>query len=321
MTGPTDKPEGILLVDKPSGMTSHDVIDRIRKLVGIRRVGHTGTLDPMAEGLLVVCIGSATRVVQFLTGLSKDYTGVIRLGAFSSTYDAEGSIVAQSLPLPGDERMIEAAMRRQVGWRSQLAPPFSAVKVRGKKLYEYARQGQEVPQRARRVQISSFDLVEYVEPEVRFSARVGSGTYIRAMAQDLGVELQCGAYLASLRRERVGNFSVADAPKLAEFVKIPDLVGERMLGLAEALIHMPKITIAPQIEQSVLNGRGFTTRDILACETIPKPAETSVVMNSQGKVLSIVRGEPVAKNSKNREEESAANGDLYFRPVRVLGRE
>jgi tRNA pseudouridine55 synthase len=324
-----EQSEGVVLIDKPRGMTSHDVVDRVRKTAGMRRVGHAGTLDPMAEGLLVVCLGPATRIVQFLTQLTKEYIGTIRLGAISSTYDAEGAIVPQPHPLPDDPAAVAEAMNRMRGWRTQLAPPYSAVKVRGKKLYQYAREGGEVPHKTRKVHVLQFELIEYLEPDIRFRACVGSGTYIRSLAHDLGVEFQCGAYLASLRRVRVGGFSIDDAVPLVALMRDPDLLAHRLIGVTDALSHMPKITVGREVEQAVLNGRGFTTREIHFCEALPRPSEESLVLSAEGKALSVVRGELVPVNSRpenadaddpRRVEEAAGVRLLYFRPVRVLGR-
>lgn len=325
----TEKISGVVLIDKPRGMTSHDVVDRVRKITGIRRVGHAGTLDPTAEGLMLVCIGGATRIVQFLIDLPKQYSGTIRLGSISSTYDGEGSIKEQDQPLPRDSSMIEEAMNDQIGWRLQMAPPYSAVKVRGKKLYQYAREGLEVPQKHRKVRIYRFDLGEYSPPEIRFTTRVGSGAYVRAMAHDLGLQLQCGAYLSSLRRDSIGAFPLSDAAALAELVRSPTLLKERMIGIVEALAHLPRITVAPEIERAVLNGRGFTSDEILNCEVLPRPTEASLVLNTSGKVLSVVRGEVIARARGLRAAGAAdppsrgkaePGHPLYFRPVRVLGR-
>lgn len=321
----TPAPDGVILVDKPAGMTSHDVVDRIRKVARTRRVGHTGTLDPMATGLLVICLGAATKIVPFLTGVGKEYTGRIRLGAFSSTYDAEGEIVAQDQSVPSEEKPIREAINRQLGWRMQLPPPYSAVKVAGKKLYEYARRGEEIPQRPRRVWIERFEMLEYREPEIRFFARVGSGTYIRSMAHDLGIDLGCGGYLSELRRTAVGHFRVEDAATLAEFIENPEILPIRLLGLGEALAHLPKITVSERIERDILNGKGFTTRDILMSEILPQADETMVVVNEKGRVLSIVRGEPLEfAPATPARIGSGEPGDplmLFFKPVRVLGRE
>jgi tRNA pseudouridine55 synthase len=314
-----------VLVGKPRGLTSHDVVARIRRIAGTRRVGHAGTLDPMAEGLLVVCIGASTRIVQFLTGLPKEYTGVIRLGACSSTYDAEGLISSQGMPLPSDEAPIRRAMASQLGVRLQLAPPYSAIKVRGKKLYEYARSGEPVPERHRQVRIDRFDLIDYGEPEIQFFARVGSGTYIRSMAHDLGVDLGCGAYLAALRRESVGGFRLDEAAPLDLLLEHPGLLPENLLSVPRALAHLPTITVGSSIEEAVLHGRGFTTREILSCEILPQPAQLSLVLNTRGEALSVVAGEWIEPEPPAEEGEgSVPGGDvdraLFFRPLRVLGR-
>lgn len=326
MTSPfAETPEGVLLVAKPRGMTSHDVVSRIRRIAGTRRVGHAGTLDPMAEGLLVICIGPATRIVQFLTGLSKEYSGVIKLGAVSSTYDAEGMISPQSQPLPAGEETIRRAMTSQVGLRLQLAPPFSAVKVRGKKLYEYARRGEPVPERHRQVRIDRFDLVDYRPPEIRFFARVGSGTYIRSMAHDLGADLGCGAFLSALIRESVGGFHLTEGLPLEFLMQNPEALPGNLMGLPEALGHLPKITVAAPTEQAVLHGRGFTTREILSCEALPRPAQPSLVLNTRGEALSVVSPEWLDEADETGgevNEPAVADPErpLFFRPLRVLGK-
>jgi tRNA pseudouridine55 synthase len=313
---------GIILIDKPRGMTSHDVVARLRRVAGNRQVGHTGTLDPMADGLLIVCIGPATRVAQFLVGLDKIYVGGITLGAISSTYDAEGTIVAQSRPLPKDADLVRAAMARQVGELIQLPPSYSAIKVRGKKLYEYARDGEPVPQKPRPVKIMHFDLVRYAPPEIHFMAKVGSGTYIRSMAHDLGVALECGAYLSQLRRIQVGAFSVDQAILLETLIAEPSLLPHHLLSIPEALGHMPKITILPLLDKAILNGCPFTTRDILEFDGILSSGQPTLVVNTLGRALAVVQPEPErAKNSADTaEEEPPALGStpFLFRPLRVL---
>jgi tRNA pseudouridine55 synthase len=324
MREPSEAPQGVILVGKPKGLTSHDVVARIRRLAGTRRVGHVGTLDPMAEGLLVVCIGPATRVVQFLTGLPKEYIGVIKLGAVSSTYDAEGLISAQSQPLPHDVETIRKAMAAQLGMRLQLAPPFSAIKVRGKKLYEYAREGGEVPERHRQVRIDRFDLEDYCAPEIRFFARVGSGTYIRSMAHDLGADLGCGAYLSALTRTSVGGFHLAEALPLEFLMENPGMLEEQLLTLPQALAHLPKITVNDSTEAAILHGRGFTTREILFCDGLPRPEETSLVLNTRGEALSVVSAEWLPDSGEGEDVSETEPGVdlerlLFFRPLRVLG--
>lgn len=361
---------GALLINKPKGMTSHDVVDRVRRIARTRRVGHAGTLDPMAEGLLVVCVGPATRIMQFLTGLTKDYSGSIRLGACSSTYDAEGEIVPQSAAPPDSAEMVAEAMSRQMGWRAQLPPPYSAIKVNGKKLYEYARRGEVVPQKPRRVRIMRFDLIRYVSPDLEFFARVGSGTYIRSMAHDLGADLGCGGHLIQLTRDRVGHFELREATTLAELIEYPELIGRALLDIPTALRHLPRITVSERVERDVLNGRGFGTADIQFCDELPRAREETLVVSESGRALSVVRGEtfgprlvaedseteglegagaesyeasgadaganlgedamethaephaePDAETYADGEPMPARGGELFFRPIRVLGRD
>ncbi len=312
MTQPT--PNGILLIDKPRGITSHDVVDRIRRVAGTRRVGHAGTLDPLASGLLVVCVGAGTSVAQFLTGLDKDYLGAARLGAISSTYDAEGEITEHPGELPRAEEL-EAVMLAQTGSRMQLPPPHSAVKVGGRKLYDYARRGEVVPIKPRQVRIVLFDLLHYEPPLARFHARVGSGTYIRSMVHDAGLALGCGAYLNELRRTRVGGFTVDQAIELEHLRAEPDLLPARLLNISEGLVHLPKLTIEPAMETAIRNGRPFATRNILEFEGILSPGQPVLVIDSSGRALSVALPEPAS------EEEAPALGvaaDLIFKPVRVL---
>jgi tRNA pseudouridine55 synthase len=298
-------PDGVLAVDKPRGMTSHDVVGRLRRLTGTRRIGHTGTLDPLATGLLLICLGPATRIAQFLTGLDKVYTGTMTLGAISATYDAEGDITAQERPLPG-EAELRGAMAAQLGERMQLPPPYSAIKVAGKKLYEYARAGEAAPAKPRLVRIARFDLLRYDAPRAEFSARVGSGTYIRSMAHDVGLALGCGGYLSALRRTRVGAFDVEDAVTLEALEQEPALVAARLMGLTEALGHMPKITLQPAAERVVLHGGSFETRDILEFEGVLRAGQPLLVLDEQGRALSIAQGE--TRRAGEDEEAGDAGG-------------
>ena len=324
----TPSPSGIVLIDKPRGMTSHDVVNRMRRVAGLRQVGHVGTLDPMADGLLIVCVGPATRIARFLVGHDKIYQGTITLGAMSSTYDAEGDIIAQDRPLPDDAQALREVMRRQVGERVQLPPPYSAIKVKGKKLYEYARNGEPVPQKPRNVRVMRFDLMHYHPPHIEFEARVGSGTYIRSMAHDLGLDLGCGAYLSQLRRTHIGHFSVEEAVPLETLVREPLLLPTHLLSLTEALGHLPKITVHVGIEGAILNGRPFTTRDILEFDGILTPGQPVLVINPSGRVLSIVTPEPEPPEEGVCEGGGAVSDaewvlgatPLIFRPMRVFNR-
>lgn len=312
------QPEGVLLIDKPKGLTSHDVVARVRRIAQMRQVGHTGTLDPMATGLMAVCLGRATRISQFLVGLDKDYRGTIRLGAVSSTYDAEGQVTEQEdRPLPTEEAALKTAMQHQLGMRSQLPPPHSAVKVNGRKLYEYARNNEPVPQKPREVFIQRFDLLDYQAPDLRFEARVGSGTYIRSMAHDLGIELGCGGVLTELIRTRVGNFALEHTVSLQTLLDDPDTLFANLLTISQALGHLPKLTLSEHKIAPVLHGQSFTTRDIEAFDGILTADAPIVVLDSRGRALSITRPEPLDESGVDA---SLGEMQFLFKPIKVLAR-
>lgn len=209
---------GILLVDKPRRMTSHDVVDSIRKITGIRRIGHAGTLDPLAEGLLIILIGSATkRQEEFMAG-EKEYIATIHLGATSDTDDAEGTIeeipgLASQAPARPD---IENALKNFTGEIEQTPPAYSAVKVSGQRAYQAARRGTPLSLTPRTVTIREVQIIEYTWPFLQLRVVCSPGTYIRAIARDLGKTLGCGAYLKALTRVRSGNFTLEQASPLAD---------------------------------------------------------------------------------------------------------
>ena len=214
---------GILLIDKPAGLTSHDVVYGVRRAIGVKRVGHAGTLDPLATGLLIVLIGRATKISQFLTGLDKSYEGTMQFGIETDSHDAEGNIVAQrdvhGLTL---ERVREVAATFK-GDIMQMPPMFSAKKFNGKPLYKFARRGEIVERRANLVTVSKFEISSLSASgcDANFMVCCSKGTYVRTLVHDLGQALGCGAHLSALRRTMVGNFSVANAHPLAEICAMP----------------------------------------------------------------------------------------------------
>lgn len=213
----SDSPlQGVLLVDKPAGWTSHDVVARVRRLTGQRRIGHTGTLDPAATGLLVLCLGSATRLVEYLTAHDKRYTGEICLGTTTDTLDAEGNVTAVRPVAAVDEALLSAIAMRFTGRQLQVPPAYSAIKVDGQRSYARARAGDSFELPAREVEVTSLALALLSRGILGFDVSCGSGTYIRSLARDIGEALGCGAHLASLRRHRVGVFAVEDAAMLDE---------------------------------------------------------------------------------------------------------
>jgi tRNA pseudouridine55 synthase len=203
---------GFLTIDKPSGITSHDVVARIRRLGGQRRVGHAGTLDPAATGVLVVALGGATRLIEYVQHRTlKRYLATVRLGVTTTTDDADGEIVAQQPIPPLDTAMIEQSLAPLRGTIWQTPPMYAALHYQGRRLYELARAGVTVETLPRRVYIERLDLVGYDPPLLTLDVVCGSGTYIRALARDLGATLGCGAHLAALRRTAVGAFRIEDA--------------------------------------------------------------------------------------------------------------
>ncbi len=206
---------GILLIDKPTGWTSHDVVAKLRGILHTRRVGHAGTLDPLATGLLVILVGTACKASQYLMSQGKIYEGAFRLGRVTNTQDSDGEIVEEN-PVPADLTVekVSEAMRSMLGDQYQTPPMFSAIKINGQPLYKMARKGQETEREPRFIRISSFDVIGAELPEVRFRVECTKGTYVRTLAHDLGRKLGPGASLTALRRIASGDRNVADATTL-----------------------------------------------------------------------------------------------------------
>lgn len=230
---------GLLLVDKPQGVTSHDVVAAVRRIFGQREVGHTGTLDPMATGLLVLALGAATRVARFIEAKEKRYEGTVTLGVATDTYDAEGQ-VTETRPVPElDRARVEAALAGLEGPMSQKAPPFSAVKVGGERLYRKARRGEAVEGPARTVQVYALRLQALAGAQLEIEARVSKGTYVRSLAVALGQALELPAHLSRLRRTGIGQLSVAEASPLAGLEGRP----EELRSIESVLGDLPRVRL------------------------------------------------------------------------------
>lgn len=242
---------GVVLIDKPLGITSHDVIARLRRRFNTRRIGHAGTLDPLATGLLVVAVGPATRFLQYLPLEPKEYVGVIRFGIETTTQDAEGEVVAQK-PVPKDLLFeVDYAMPEFKGSIQQIPPMYSAVKKEGKPLYTYARRGEAVEREPRSVFISEVEVLGQDGNDVEIRVVCSGGTYMRTYAHDLGQRLGCGAHLASLRRTRVGKFEIEDAVSLEEVSE------DDVWPLAEALPPTPLVSLTHRQVESIRQGQSI----------------------------------------------------------------
>jgi tRNA pseudouridine55 synthase len=258
-------PDGLLLLDKPAGPTSHDAVDLVRRLAGGLRVGHTGTLDPFATGVLPLCIGRATRLARFLTAGRKAYTGAIRLGIATDTYDATGAVVATR---PADDVTLSGARdaaARFLGLIDQRPPPFSAKKVGGKPLYELARAGRPVLAEPARVTVFRFDLLDFASGLVRFEAETSAGTYIRSLAHDLGERLGCGAHLVELRRTASGSMTEADAHPLSVVLErgMAGTLGDLITPLARMDLGLPTVKVSRRGIEAMRAGRPLTPRELL----------------------------------------------------------
>lgn len=244
--------KGVLLVDKPAGITSHDVVDRIRKAARMRKVGHTGTLDPAATGLLIICLGAATRLSEHLTRLDKVYEGYLRFGVVTDSYDMQGKVLEEH-PVPElTPERIQAEFDKLTGEIEQLPPMVSAVKVGGKRLYKLARKGETVERKPRNVTVHEFSLLGYEAPLAQFRVRCTSGTYVRGLCHDVGAELGCGGALDSLRRTAVGRHNVANAIPVDQFT-CPDDLYDHIIPMGEAL-DLPEIIVRPQSERLLASG-------------------------------------------------------------------
>ncbi len=258
---------GILVVDKPAGTGSTDVVRAVRRAAGQRRVGHTGTLDPQATGVLVVCLGRGTRLVRFLQAGRKVYRADLLLGVETSTYDAAGAVVTERSAAHIDEAALRAALARQTGRLRQVPPMVSAVKVGGERLYEKARRGEEVEREPRDVTVYRLEL-ERFEPGERARATLviecSAGTYIRSIAHDVGEDLGCGASLTALRRLRNGPFTEADAVPLDEVVQRghAGTLEAVTLPLAEVARAMPVRAVTREEARAVATGRPLPPRGV-----------------------------------------------------------
>lgn len=265
---------GILLIDKPQGITSHGVISRLRRVLGTRRIGHAGTLDPLATGLLVVAVGPATRFLQYLDLEPKTYEAAIRFGVETDTYDAEGEITASTPTPPNLADEIAVNIKNFIGELQQIPPVFSAIKLQGKPLYAYARRGEDVAVKPRKVFISEYRLKHMDGDTGQFEVICSGGTYVRSLAHDLGRAVGCGAHIAGLRRTGAGAFDVSRA------IPLEEVSAAHLIPVKEALAHLPQIFLNPSQIDHIRHGRSIQVQNPLL---EPKAA----LLTPEGNVLGI----------------------------------
>jgi tRNA pseudouridine55 synthase len=272
---------GVLVVDKPKGPTSHDVVDRVRRVLQVRRVGHTGTLDPFAAGVLAICVGKATRLVRFLSGGPKVYAATVRLGFDTDTDDLQGTPLGESQPVNVTTDEIEAALRLQVGEILQTAPAYSAKHVAGRRLYDLAREGVAVARPISRVTVYALTLMGRRGDEVDLEVSCSPGTYIRALARDLGAALRTGGHLIALRRVRSGSFGLEHAVGLDALD-----VGASLVPMAALLPELPAAVVGPEGRAAIRNGRPLPRELVL--EGFPDaPPERVRLLDEAGDLLAL----------------------------------
>jgi tRNA pseudouridine55 synthase len=247
---------GVLVVDKPVGMTSHDVVQAIRTGTGLRRAGHTGTLDPRASGVLVILVGPAVRLSEFVSASDKRYQAIIRLGSATDTFDADGKVTQSPAPVDVTEEQFEKVLNTFIGEIEQTPPPYSAVKVQGRKAYELAREGEEVELAPRKITVHHLEILEWAPPEVVIDVHCSSGTYVRSLANDLGNALGCGAYLVGLRRTKSGRFSLREATPLRRLQEAFHAGNwyQYLIPAAEALAEWPAVELTPDDVENIRHG-------------------------------------------------------------------
>jgi len=295
--------DGALVIDKPQGKTSHDIVDAIRHLAGFRQVGHLGTLDPLAKGVLVLLLGKATRLVQFYSGRRKRYTAGFRFGFATNTYDSEGEAQGPDSPPILDKSVLEKLANERVGILEQMPPIFSAKKIHGRPAYELARKNQPVELKPVEVEVFEFRLTEIAGNLARFVIECSSGTYIRSLAHKMGERLGCGAHLTEITRTAVGEFSLEQALKLEELAEAArnGKLESCAIKLEHLLPNFPSASVLPVVEKRVRHGSKFTIMlsQLQAGRTEPPPGGTSLldggeprpprlrVFNQQQKLIAI----------------------------------
>ena len=266
---------GVLVIDKPTGMTSHDVVQIVRNGTHIRRAGHTGTLDPRASGVLVVLVGPAVRLSEFISASEKRYQAVLRLGLTTDTYDMDGRVLTSS-PVNISYEELEETLKTFIGEVDQIPPAYSAIKINGEKAYERARRGEEVEMEPRKVRVDSIELLDWESPEAIIDIQCSSGTYVRSLIHDLGEKLGCGATLVGLRRTKNGRFSLRDAVSLRR--------------LQEAFVNGDWYTVELTLDQvdQVRHGHRVPAVEDVPTDTIAR------AVSEEGELVALVEYDPEA---------------------------
>ncbi len=306
---------GVLLVNKPTGMTSHDVIDELRRILDTKRIGHTGTLDPGAEGVMLICINQATKVAQFLTDMDKEYQAVIKLGVTTDTYDRAGRVIRTEEDLNISMEEIKKTILSFTGRIQQTPPIYSAIKQNGKRLYQYARENKKVEARRREVEIKKLEILNIDIPWVHLKIACSKGTYIRSLAFDIGEKLGCGAHLFSLCRTRIGPFRWEDSLGLEKITDIQADGGIKsvLLPIEKAIGHLPSVVVSESFAEKVKDGIPLKSSSVLAVEGDIKANQTISLKNEQKRIIAVGKALANTKDFLNLN-----SGNRLFEYLRVI---
>jgi tRNA pseudouridine55 synthase len=310
--------DGVLVIDKPTGWTSHDVVAKVRTLLRIRKVGHTGTLDPCASGVLLLCLGRATRIAEYLINSDKAYRAVLRLGVTTDTQDAAGTVVRRHVGALPDTAAIRAAMSRFVGIQRQVPPMYSAVKVKGVPLYKSARAGRTIPREAREFRVRSLEILAITPAlstiDVAFDVVCSKGTYVRTLCADIGEALGVGGHLARLERRKVGRFGIEDALTLDELAASAERgdVSAHLQSPAAALADLPAVTLDAVAAERALHGAAVPFAHVAEVEGTWAMGAHIRLRTRDGRLLAI------GKAPCGREEMERFSPGAEFRVEKVL---
>jgi tRNA pseudouridine55 synthase len=294
---------GVLVLDKPEGITSFAAVDRVKRILKVKKAGHCGTLDPIASGVLVVCLNQATRVAELLIGQRKRYRFTLRLGAETDTLDRAGEVVQEYEGPPVDFGQVEAALEPFRGSFEQQVPRYAAVKVDGRRLYKWTREGVEMERPSRGVEIRELELLDYRWPEARLEVLCSKGTYIRQLASDIGARLGCGAYVSELQRLASGSFTLEQAVTLDELYRLRS-TGEwtdRVLDINRALGHLPSILVSdPGFLQKLGDGHLDPDWEVAHRPLYAGTMEPVRLLDPDGRLLALWWPEPPSGGRKLR---------------------
>ena len=284
------EPIGILVMDKEADFTSFDVIGKLRGILHMRKIGHTGTLDPQATGVLPVCVGRATKVCSLLTDMDKTYEAELLLGKVTDTQDIWGDVLEEKAVSVTREELM-AVIDRHIGWQEQIPPMYSAKKIGGKKLYELAREGREVERKASRICIHSIELLSFEKDRARLLVSCSKGTYIRTLLHDMGQELGCGGCMSYLRRTQVGPFTLEDAHTFSELMEHQDPC-ECLIPVAELFPEDAHFTVRESAMKQLMNGNILGLGDGVFDPALPEVGKQVLVYDASGEFKAIYERKP-----------------------------